>query len=378
MPAPDSLSTVFLANAVLFSALTWILEHPAQRRNLLPALLLNTAGVAICFLTAWPWLFALGWGFTLAPAFLPEVETPRTVRAVLVFSLICLMCGFALPGWGGLACLALAAFVRKGIFPFQSWLPLALETKRMGVFNLILNTHLGAYLLLRFVLPSIGDVQPEAIAFLSFMAMFTALYTSILAVVARRPRRILALLMVSHSAFVLAGIETRNAEGVTGALLVAPLVSLATTMMLMIQQALEDRTAAAALAPELSGLGAPAPRLAAFFFLAALALVGLPGTLAFVAEDLLFHGALTDHPLLGICLPLATSLNAVIVLRLAVNHFWGRTRRQAIPIADALPAQRFGLAVGTALLFLAGLAPNTFVSWHANAAAVLLNQLLAR
>ncbi|MBK7085452.1 MAG: hypothetical protein IPH53_12640 [Flavobacteriales bacterium] len=44
--------------------------------------------------------------------------------------------------------------------------------------------------------------------------------------------------------------------------------------------------------PAITSAWAPAPRLAVFFLIFGLALIGLPGTLGFIAEDLLFHGAL--------------------------------------------------------------------------------------
>jgi NADH-quinone oxidoreductase subunit M len=44
------------------------------------------------------------------------------------------------------------------------------------------------------------------------------------------------------------------------------------------------------------GLAIRAPRLATFFLIGALALIGLPGTVGYNAEDLLFHGALQSHP----------------------------------------------------------------------------------
>src|SRR4029079_3397175 len=105
------------------------------------------------------------------------------------------------------------------------------------------------------------------------------------------------------------------------------------------------------------GFAVPAPRLAVFFAICGLALVELRGTLGFAADDLLFHGALETHPLLGIALPLATALNAITVLRLFATLFMGRRVTHATPIPDARPGERLALTASVVFLVAGGIAP---------------------
>jgi len=70
------------------------------------------------------------------------------------------------------------------------------------------------------------------------------------------------------------------------------------------------------------GLAEHAPRLAVFFIVFGLALVGVPGTLSFCSQDLLIHGTLASHPLTGLLLPIAAVMNAVSVFRLFAGFFW--------------------------------------------------------
>jgi NADH-quinone oxidoreductase subunit M len=90
-------------------------------------------------------------------------------------------------------------------------------------------------------------------------------------------------------------------------------VAFAATAMLSVYRSLEVRNSEVESPQGYLGLGFHAPRLAVFFAIAGLALIGMPGTLGFAAEDLLFHGSIESHPLLGIGLPLATALNAITV-----------------------------------------------------------------
>lgn len=104
------------------------------------------------------------------------------------------------------------------------------------------------------------------------------------------------------------------------------------------------------------------PRLAVFFAVCGLALVGLPGTLGFAAEDLLFHGALESHPLLGLALPVATALNAITILRLFARLFLGRPVTAVADVPDARPRERWALSLCVVLLVLGGLFPQVPVS----------------
>ena len=126
------------------------------------------------------------------------------------------------------------------------------------------------------------------------------------------------------------------------------------------------------------GLGYHAPRLGVFFTIAVLALVGLPGTLGFVAEDLLFHGSLESHPLLGVGLPLATALNAITGLRLMATLFLGKRGLHVAAISDALPRERWALTLPVVLLVAGGLAPGIWVALRTPSADSIARALAGR
>ena len=118
------------------------------------------------------------------------------------------------------------------------------------------------------------------------------------------------------------------------------------------------------------------PRFAVFFAVCGLALVGLPGTLGFCAEDLLFHGALLNHPLLGIALPLATALNAINIYRLFSRLFLGRSAESSAPFADAMPRERWVLTAAVLFLIVAGLMPGHIMERRSDAAHALAKLLV--
>jgi NADH-quinone oxidoreductase subunit M len=116
------------------------------------------------------------------------------------------------------------------------------------------------------------------------------------------------------------------------------------------------------------GLALNAPRLAVFFAVGCLALVGLPLTLGFPAEDLLLQGTLATNPYLGVVLPIVTAINAFSVVRLFARIFLGKPVAAAQTLADALPRERWVLTAAFLFLLLGGLFPSALIRLPAIAA----------
>ena len=181
-------------------------------------------------------------------------------------------------------------------------------------------------------------------------------------------RRILALLVLSQSACILAGLESATQEGITGALVHCIVVAAATTGLFSVLRLMEVRFGRSFTAAEYLGLARYTPRLAVLFAVCGLALVGLPGTLGFCSEDLLIHGTLVSHPQIGLLLPVATAMNAVSLFRLFSKIFLGARAGGVYGVTDAVPRERWVLAAIALFLVVAGLTPATILGFRTQAA----------
>jgi NADH-quinone oxidoreductase subunit M len=317
-------------------------------------------------------VFAAGWALTVVPYWVWLKTGPKWA---LTAGTVVLVMGAALTSSGNtanmaaFAALTLAVMLRKGIFPLHSWVVNGLEQSPILPLGLLVNGHLGAYLMVRFAIPLLPDAANLALPLISMLALFTAFYAALVALAQKSPRRILGFLTISQASFLLAGLQNRNTEGITGALVHWFVVSVATTGLYCAYRALEARYPAVASPTGFLGLVSSAPRLAVFFAICGLALVGLPGTLGFAAEDLLFHGALESHPWLGITLPLATAFNGITIYKLFSTLFLGRAASASPVVADALPRERWALSTVVVFLVAGGLAPAVLVSLRSPAAA---------
>jgi NADH-quinone oxidoreductase subunit M len=114
-----------------------------------------------------------------------------------------------------------------------------------------------------------------------------------------------------------------------------------------------------------------APALAAFFLLFGLAGIGLPGTLSFVADDLIVSGSLDEQLHAGLLVILATVLSGIAMMRGWFHVFGGPGDSDGTRHA-ILPRERAALTALLAALFLLGLWPDPLVRALDKATARLL------
>jgi NADH-quinone oxidoreductase subunit M len=113
--------------------------------------------------------------------------------------------------------------------------------------------------------------------------------------------------------------------------------------------------------------------LAGFFLLFGLAGIGLPGTLSFVADDLIVAGSLAEHLHGGILVILATVFSGIAVIRGWFGIFGGPTIIDA-PRHAILPRERIGMAVLLAAVVGLGIMPGPLVRTLQQAATTLLSE----
>jgi NADH:ubiquinone oxidoreductase subunit 4 (subunit M) len=386
----DVLNAVTMSIFALCTLLTTLMSPQKDSSGKqIAGLLLISLATLTATAAAHPVLFVIGWWGTSLPLLIGMFGTIPSRKTFLIGTILSgLSVSLAsltmhpdangnvaqLSTTGTLLLLAAVMF-RKGLFPFLPFAARPFENGSLAAANLLFNGHLGAVLVCKASLSGLNQSGAEAVRLIGDAALVTALLASLRAFADRHPRRVLAFLCLSQSSFILAGIATATQEGGTGALLHWTVVSIASTAMLSVVRSVEARVTEAADPQTNLGLASKTPRLAAFFLISGLALVGLPGTLDYCAEDLLFHGALEAHPWLGLLLPVATALNAIHVIRIFQILFLGTLPKHVHDVPDALPRERWPLTLVTAFLIIGGLAPSLILPMHLPAAKHLKNGL---
>jgi NADH-quinone oxidoreductase subunit M len=254
------------------------------------------------------------------------------------------------------AMVLLGVLVREGVFPFHAWVPRLYERVPLGSALLFVQPQIGAYVLARLVVA--GPLHAPALL-LDVLGIVSVLYGALLVFAQRSTRRALGYLTVSQSALVLLGLADGGLLGASGAVLVILAIGTAQTGFGLALWALEARRGALRIDVESGGHDAT-PGLASAMLLLGLAGVGLPGTLAFVAEDLVFHATLEHRPWVGVAIVLATAVNGMNVIRIVFRLFGGVRRRSGE--VDLTLRERVVFGVLSAVLLGLGLYPQPLLS----------------
>lgn len=290
----------------------------------------------------------VGWARAKAGASLPfDLNDPTPLpdsSATLVFVLI---------SW--------ALLTRKAVAPLHSWLPMMIERGPVGLALLSAGTHLAAFLALRVMVPMLPALSRRYFPALAAIALVSALYHSIVALSQRDLRRAVAFVITSYLALVLVGLGSSGPEGLHGSMLQMLSIGLVALGLVLTISWIEARTGTTDLR-ELRGLVRDFPKLAWVFFLFSLASVGVPGSVAWVADDLLLHSLLFHHPVIAALMRVVVVLNGITVLRVFFQVFFGAPRAQsAAGVGDLLPREQVVAYSVVALIALLGLAPQSLI-----------------
>ena len=102
-----------------------------------------------------------------------------------------------------------------------------------------------------------------------------------------------------------------------------------------------------------------------------LAGVGFPGTLGFIATELLVDGALGVNPAVGFAVVVAAALNGVAVLRAYFLLFTGTRHTSGVSLGITL-RERFAVLTLAALLLGGALAPQSHIDSRYRVADTIL------
>ena len=385
----DGLTAILLPYvAVLELAIVLVAPSRALDPVAVARLLVGATLTFAIMATDHPVALVLLWIVSLLPTWYSTLATPggrptaRVYVLAMVVGSVLFATGVALlvadPPWfegsgrigaAGGWLVALAVMVRKGIAPFHSWYPALFSGAPMSTALAATMPQVASYAAVR-LLVGHADVVPDELVVLARAALVTSAYGAALATVQRDVRGLVGTLAMSQSAMVLAGLSGTVAMELCGALAIWVSSGLALTGIGLAAWALESRAGVLSLeAPQ--GRYADAPALAAFLLLFGLASLGFPGTLSFVADDLIIAGSLDEHFLAGTLVIVATAFSGIAVIRAWFRLFGGPAPGD-VPRHAVLPRERCTLAALLAVLFGLGLWPGPFVQSLERVATSLL------
>lgn len=273
--------------------------------------------------------------------------------------------GVLFPG----ALLTAAALLRSGIFPLHLWMTDLFEKATFGTAIVFTTPLVGAYAVMRLVLPIAPTWALQSIAVLSLV---TAVYAGGMAVIQCEARRMFCYLLLCQSSLILVGLELVTPIGLTGGLCLWLSVGLSLTGFGITLRCIEARISRVSLI-DFHGLYRQMPMLAGFFLLTGLASIGFPATIGFVGMELLIEGVVDFYPMVGTMVVIAAALCGITVLRAYFRIFTGH-QSDVLVMMRARPMERAAVLALTLLILGGGLFPQPGVASRYHAAKALTEQ----
>jgi NADH-quinone oxidoreductase subunit M len=257
----------------------------------------------------------------------------------------------------------LAFAVKAPIWPLHSWLPDAYLESPTPVTILLAGvlSKMGIYGLIRFVLPLFPDLVEVARPWIWVLAIIGIVYGSLIALVQRDMKGLVAYSSLAHMGMIVAGVLAANAQGVQGALILSISHGLTVSALFIVVDLLARRRGSRQI-EEFGGLWRSVPLLGSLLLTVAMASVGLPGLSGFPGEFTLLVGIFRESTAAAVFATLGIVLGAWYMLSHFRRVFAGPLDR---PENRSLPDLRWREAAVllplVVLMFVVGIVPNLFL-----------------
>jgi NADH-quinone oxidoreductase subunit M len=264
--------------------------------------------------------------------------------------------------------------VKMPMWPVHTWLPDAhVQAPTAGSVILAgVLLKLGGYGFVRFSLPMFPQASAHLVWIIFGLSLVAIVYTSLVALVQRDMKKLIAYSSVAHMAFVTIGIFAFNRQGMEGALIVMLSHGLVSGALFLCVGVVYDRLHTREIG-RYGGLANNMPAYALLFMLFTMASVGLPGTGGFVGEFLSLVGSYRASSFVAAVATTGIILGAAYMLWLYWRVAFGTSRNaDAAAMPDLNAREWVGLAAIGAVVLWMGVYPESFLAPMRNDVGVLM------
>jgi NADH-quinone oxidoreductase subunit M len=267
--------------------------------------------------------------------------------------------------------------VKLPMWPVHTWLPDAhVQAPTAGSVILAgVLLKLGGYGFVRFTLPMFPEGSAQFFWLVMGLSLVAIVYTSLVALVQKDMKKLIAYSSVAHMAFVSIGLFAFNRQGIEGALIVMLSHGLVSGALFLCVGVIYDRLHTREI-ERYGGLSNNMPNYALLFLLFTMASVGLPGTGGFVGEFLALLGAYEANSWVAFVATTGIILGACYMLYLYWRVAYGAHRHaDAAAMPDLNKRELAMLGSIAAVVLWMGVYPESFLAPMRKDVGVLLARI---
>ncbi len=253
--------------------------------------------------------------------------------------------------------------VKVPMWPVHTWLPDAhVQAPTAGSVILAgVLLKMGGYGFLRFSVPMFPLATEYFIPFVFTLSIIAIIYTSLVALVQKDMKKLIAYSSVAHMGYVTLGIFSLNIQGFQGAVFQMLSHGVVSAALFLCVGVVYDRLHSRELS-RYGGLARNMPNYALFFMVFMLASVGLPGTSGFVGEFLSLLGTFKANTIVGTFAATGLVLGATYMLWLYRRVVFGPLDKDDVAAMPDLSFREIVIFAPLAVLvFWMGIYPGYFL-----------------
>src|SRR5829696_8457270 len=183
--------------------------------------------------------------------------------------------------------------VKLGVFILHIWIPHTYAESPTPISALIAGpmSGIGVYALLRIWMDLLSVSYTDYSIYINLWGVITMIYGGAMALMQDDIKKLLAYSSISHMGYIIFGLGSQSVLGITGGTLMWIPHAIGETMLFLMAGSLIMRTGTRSMS-NLGGIARKMPYTATFAMIAVLTMIGVPPTTGFMAEWIMFTGAL--------------------------------------------------------------------------------------
>ena len=267
---------------------------------------------------------------------------------------------------------SLAFAIKVPMFPLHTWLPDAhVEAPTPGSVILAgVMLKMGTYGFLRWVIPMFPEATEHYGWVFIAAGIIGIVYGALVAMVQPDIKKLVAYSSVSHMGYIIVGIFTMNAYGLSGALYQMLNHGISTGALFILIGMIYERTHSREIS-KYGGLASVLPIFSIFFVIVTMSSIAVPLTNGFIGEILILLGAFQYSPILAAISVTGVVLGAAYMLWMVKRVFFGPKGELIVasekdahhPLLDLSVREITVMVPLVIMIFWMGLFPNNFMDY---------------
>jgi len=261
----------------------------------------------------------------------------------------------------GIIFISVGLLFKISAVPFHSWTPDVYQGAPTSVTAFMAtDTKVAAFgAILRLFYVGFAESQTLWQPIITVIAIITMIFGSVIAIVQRDVKRMLAYSSIAHAGFLLAGVVALNKEGLASSLFYLFAYGFTTIAAFGIISLVRDSTGEVSDLNRWVGLGKKSPLVALVFSFLLLSFAGIPLTSGFIGKFSIFSAAYQSGNLALVIAGVITSaIAAFFYIRVIIMMFFTDPENDSVSVIIPTVKSRISIALATFITLILGVLPS--------------------